>query len=49
MGHKPIEPYPKNAPGPFYTENESCMACEAPASEAPGLIAQDGHHCYFKR
>jgi hypothetical protein len=53
MGREPIVPYPKNAPGSFYTEDESCMACEAPCSEAPDLIAHDqqesGHHCYFKK
>lgn len=52
MGREPIVPHPKNAPGPFYTENECCAACEAPVLEAPDLMAQDEqgyHHCYFKR
>ena len=29
---------PLNAPGPFYTMGE-CLACEAPESEAPDLLA----------
>ncbi len=53
MDSKPIVPYPKNASGPFYTEDESCMACEAPCTVAPDLIAHDeqasAHHCYFKK
>jgi hypothetical protein len=53
MGREPIVPYPKNAPGPFYTENESCMSCDAPVTIAADLMAYDegqsGQHCYFKR
>ncbi len=48
----PIPPYPKNAPGPFYTENECCIICEAPYHEAKDLMAHDEGdypHCYFKK
>jgi hypothetical protein len=53
MAQEPIQPYPKNAPGDFYVQNEHCMACEAPHGEAPDLMAHDDEggysHCYFKR
>lgn len=45
-------PYPKNAPGSFYVENQCCMTCEAPDHEAKDLMAhdeEDGYHCYFKK
>jgi hypothetical protein len=41
----------KNVSGPFYTNND-CLACEAPESEAPELLAAlDGNNCdtYFVR
>jgi hypothetical protein len=48
-----IPPYPKNALGDFYVENDCCIACEAPYHEAPDLMAHDEEvkylHCYFKR
>jgi hypothetical protein len=31
-------PHPQNAPGPFYSENEGCIACGAPNAEAPDLM-----------
>jgi hypothetical protein len=53
MAHEPIPPYPKNAPGDFYVENDCCITCEAPYHEAPDLMAHDQEgdypHCYFKR
>ena len=52
MAHEPIPPYPKNAPGDFYVQDQCCITCEAPYHEAPDLMAHDeegGHHCYFKR
>src|SRR3954451_17976408 len=53
MAHEPIPPYPKNAPGDFYVENDCCITCEAPYGEAPDLMAHDEEgdypHCYFKR
>ena len=53
MGREPIVPYPKNATGAFYVENECCITCEAPALEAPELMAHDEKesypHCYFRR
>jgi glycerophosphoryl diester phosphodiesterase len=53
MPQEPNPPYPKNAPGPFYVENECCFACEAPYHEAPDLMAHDEEgivgHCYFKK
>lgn len=40
----------QNVPGPFFVENEHCIACGAPEHEAPDLMAHDeGGHCYFKR
>jgi len=46
-----LPPYPKNAPGDFYVENECCIACEAPMRSAPDLIEHDddSSHCYFKK
>jgi hypothetical protein len=52
------EPYPKNAPGAFYVENNECIACGAPHAVAPDLMEWDHipsphggtyPHCYFKR
>jgi len=49
----PEPPYPKNAPGPFYVENQCCLSCDAPYSEAPDLMAHDdgegGYHCHFRK
>ncbi len=53
MANEPTEPYPKNAPGEFYVENDCCITCQTPCHEAPDLMAhnEDGvyPHCYFKR
>jgi hypothetical protein len=50
MPYKPNPPYPENAPGDFYVEDQCCISCEAPCSEAPDLMAfSDEHHCYFKK
>jgi hypothetical protein len=48
---KPILPYPKNAPGPFYVEKGCCISCQAPYNEAPELMShdEDGGHCFFRR
>ena len=44
------QPYPLNAEGDFYVENQICLACDAAPSEAPDLMAfNDDWHCYFKR
>ena len=46
------EPHPRNAPGPFYVERDSCMACMAPEGEAPDLMGyseSDCHGCYFHK
>ena|SRR5262252_568999 len=50
-------PHPLNAPGPFYVENDECIACGAPHAVAPDLMAwtenPDKHpgrtHCYFTK
>jgi|SRR5687768_2915923 len=44
------EPHPLNAPGPFYTARDQCIACHAPEAEAPGLMAFDeaAGTCYFR-
>ena len=53
MPQEPIPPYPKNAPGDFYVENECCISCEAPYNEAPDLMEHDEEgaysHCFFKK
>jgi hypothetical protein len=52
MADERITPYPKNAPGDFYVENNHCITCEAPYHEAPDLMAHDEGdypHCYFKK
>lgn len=45
--------HPKNVPGPFYVENNCCIACDAPRTDAPDLMgADDGlgnYHCHFKK
>ncbi len=44
------EPHPKNAPGPFYVERNSCFSCLAPEREAPDLMGYnegDCRGCYF--
>src|SRR5215813_10850867 len=41
-----------NAPGDFYVEDQMCISCAAPESEAPDLMSHDEsnvYHCYFKR
>jgi len=40
-----------NAVGPFYVEDEMCIACGTPESHAPELMSheQDSGHCYFFR
>ena len=56
MNSKP-EPYPENAPGPFYVEKDLCLICGTPESEAPDLIGfhedpsgiHRESHCYFKK
>ena len=49
----PEPPFPRNAPGPFYVENQCCISCTAPYFMAPDLMAHDdgegGYHCHFKR
>ena len=42
---------PLNAPGPFFTEKDCCIACRVPEAEAPDLMAFDaeGGSCYFRR
>ena len=53
MAHLSLPRHPKNAPGPFYVEDDSCIQCEAPSVAAPDLIGTDdqrwGYHCYFRR
>jgi len=62
IGTPPLEPrehisHPHNAPGPFYSENEGCIACGAPNAAAPELMAwyeepcgtNDYTHCIFRR
>lgn len=41
--------YPLNAPGPFYVENDACIACGLPETEAPDLMANEDGHCYFRK
>ena len=49
------EPHPKNAPGPFYIENECCISCGIPVDIAPSLFAWDKDadraydHCFVSR
>lgn len=44
-----VERHPRNAPGPFYTDHRSCISCDAPRYEAPGLITLDDDGCYFHK
>jgi ferredoxin len=47
--------YPKNAPGPFYVENECCVTCGIPLEVAPDLFTWDeekgefDNHCFLRR
>lgn len=41
--------YPLNSEGDFYVEDEICLMCDAPRSEAPELMEYDENSCYFKR
>ena len=42
--------HPLNAEGDFFVEYDTCLACDAPYSEAPELMEYDENmHCYFKR
>lgn len=50
----PDQPYPKNAPGPFFVINQECIICGAPHAVARDLMGweddETGHcHCYFKK
>jgi hypothetical protein len=52
MKNKNVGRYPKNAPGPFFVENNNCITCHSPEHEAPDLMTHDEGdygHCYFKR
>ena len=46
---------PMNAPGPFYTEADTCMTCLLPESQAPDLmgLSEDygspGFGCFFRK
>lgn len=47
---KQLNIHPLNTEGDFFVENNMCMACDAPCSIAPELMAYDEKmHCYFKR
>jgi hypothetical protein len=43
--------HPRNAPGPFFCNDDLCVSCGAPLRHAPTLIAVDeaSGQCYFKR
>ena len=44
-----VHAYSKNADGPFYVEDECCLACGVHEELAPGLFDWDGLHCYVSR
>lgn len=45
-----LQRHPLNAECDFFVEYDSCLACDAPRSEAPELIVYDkAGYCYFKR
>jgi hypothetical protein len=46
--------YPKNAPGPFYVENQCCITCGIPVEIAPRLFSWDDEaeypgNCFVKQ
>ena len=41
--------YKNNSEGDFFVEDEECILCCIPESEAPELMESDDHSCYFKR
>lgn len=57
METKPRPPHPLNAPGDFYVEFGSCIACGVPEQVAPALVqfsdnpedAFHQSHCFFAR
>ncbi len=46
-----VHPHPENVEGPFYVENNCCLLCGMPGSEAPDLFkwASDEKSCVVKR
>src|SRR5687767_2898056 len=51
MNDQEIKRFPKNAPGPFYVEDDICMHCGAPEAAAPDLMDfdEESRSCYFKK
>lgn len=51
MSEEKYKRFPRNAPGPFYTEDQMCIACRAPEAAAPDLMDFDEEegNCYFKK
>jgi hypothetical protein len=43
------KPYPENAPGPFYLEDDLCILCGIPESGASNLVGMSRKHCYFRK
>ena len=41
--------YSENVPGPFYVEDDLCIACRTPAAVSPNLVEGNERHCYFKK
>lgn len=44
-----IQAYKKNCDGDFIVEDENCMRCCLPETEAPDLMKSDDTSCYFKK
>ena len=48
------DPYPRNAPDPFYVANDCCITCGVPVDIAPELFSWDERieypgHCFVSR
>lgn len=43
------EPTPKNVPGDFYVQCNSCISCGVTEDLAPDLIVLEDDGCYFKK
>ena len=43
------KPYPENAPGPFYVEDDYCIRCGNPEAVPPRVVGSTDQHCFFKK
>ncbi|PCJ56310.1 MAG: hypothetical protein COA79_19265 [Planctomycetota bacterium] len=50
MNNQQYKPHPLNSKGDFIVVDGGCISCNAPVTEAPGLMCFDSEgQCYFKK